>query len=159
YREPFDKATADLSFEGEGVRFTAVEISKGGGTVTGAAYVAWNGNYSFSTDGRKLPVESIALATRSAPLTGVLEFSASGTGNFNDPRYDVKGRILDLFLRDEGIGQVTGRLSVRGEVMNLELEAASPRLTLSGSGRVALTPEADAELTFRFTDTSLDPYV
>src|SRR3954467_4841881 len=27
------------------------------------------------------------------------------------------------------------------------------------TGRVALTPQADAELTFRFHDTSLDPYV
>lgn len=159
YREPFDKAAADLRFEGEGVRFSAMEIAKGGGTVTGAAYVAWNGNYSFSADGRRLPVESIELATRTAPLTGVLEFSASGTGNFDDPRYDAKARIIDLFLSDEGIGQVTGRIGVRGELMSMELEAASPRLTLSGSGRVALTPEADAELTFRFTDTSLDPYV
>src|SRR3970282_2891152 len=60
---------------------------------------------------------------------------------------------------DEGIGQVTGRINVRGELLTLELEAASPRLTVSGSGRIALTPQADAELSFRFTDTSLDPYV
>ena len=39
------------------------------------------------------------------------------------------------------------------------IEAASPRLAVSGTGRIALNPEADAELTFRFTDTSLDPYV
>ena len=39
------------------------------------------------------------------------------------------------------------------------MEAASPRLVVSGSGRIALTPEMDAELTVRFADTSLDPYV
>ncbi len=41
----------------------------------------------------------------------------------------------------------------------MEIEAASPRLAVSAVGRVALTPAADAELTVRFTDTSLDPYV
>ena len=41
----------------------------------------------------------------------------------------------------------------------MELDAASPRLAVSGSGRLALTPEMDAELTLRFTDTSLDPYI
>ena len=44
-------------------------------------------------------------------------------------------------------------------MLTVELDAASPRLVVSGSGRIALTPEADAELTFRVTDTSLDPYV
>ena len=30
---------------------------------------------------------------------------------------------------------------------------------MTGTGRIALTPQADAELTFRFHDSSLDPYV
>jgi hypothetical protein len=48
---------------------------------------------------------------------------------------------------------------VRGELMTLEIEAASPRLAVSGSGRITLTEEYDAEMAFRFADTSLDPYV
>ena len=44
-------------------------------------------------------------------------------------------------------------------LLTMEFEAASPRLVVSGSGRIALTPEMDAELTLRFTDTSLDPYL
>jgi translocation and assembly module TamB len=39
------------------------------------------------------------------------------------------------------------------------MEAASPRLAVSGTGRVELNDEMDAEMTFRVTDTSLDPYV
>jgi hypothetical protein len=160
YDEPFDLATAGLRFEGEGVRLDAIEITKASGTVVGAAYVGWNGTYSFDADGRRVPVESIAaLAYPQAPLSGLLEFSASGSGTFESPRYDVRGRVADLFISDEGIGQVTGRIAVRGELLTLEMEAASPRLAVSGTGRVALTPEADAELMFRFTDTSLDPYV
>ena len=40
-----------------------------------------------------------------------------------------------------------------------EIEVASTRLAASGTGRIALTDEMDAELSFRITDTSLDPYV
>jgi translocation and assembly module TamB len=43
--------------------------------------------------------------------------------------------------------------------MTVKLEVSSSRLSISGSGRVALTPEMDTELTFRVTDTSLDPYI
>ena len=160
YGERFQRSTASLRFEGPGVRLDAIEMHKGPGLVTGAAYVAWAGTYSFNADGQRIPVEQVqALTYPRAPLSGVLQFTASGSGPFEAPRYDVKGRIADLFAGDEGIGQVTGRLSVRGELLTMEIEAASPRLSVTGSGRIALTPQADAELTFRFSDTSFDPYL
>jgi TamB, inner membrane protein subunit of TAM complex len=160
YGEPFSRGTTGLRFEGQGVRLDGSEIAKGGGSVTGAAYVGWNGTYSFNADGRRIPMEQVATVSfPRAPLSGMLQFSASGSGTFANPRYDVKARIDDLFVSDEGIGQVTGSLGVRGTVLTMQVEAASPRLAVSGTGRVALNPQADAELQFRFTDTSLDPYV
>lgn len=160
YGETFERATSPLRFEGTGVRLEALEIQKGTGEVTGAAWVAWEGNYSFNADGRRIPVESLQTMTfPTAPLSGLLQFNATGAGTFDVPRYDVRFRIDDLFAADEGIGQVTGRLGLRGELLTTEFDAISPRLQVSGSGRIALTPEMDAELTFRFTRTSLDPYV
>ena len=89
----------------------------------------------------------------------MLQFTATGTGTFEVPRYDVRVRVDDLFAGDEGVGQLTGRLSLRGEQLTMELEAASPRLVVSGSGRIALTDQMDAELTLRIANTSLDPYL
>lgn len=160
YGETFDTATAALRFEGSGVRLDALEIRKSTGGVTGAAWVGWDGNYSFNADGTRIPVESLQTAAfPRAPLSGLLQFTATGTGTFDLPRYDVRLRVDDLFAGDEGIGQLTGRLSLRGELLTAELEAASPRLVMSGSGRIALTDEMDAELTLRFSNTSLDPYL
>jgi len=160
YGEPFDEASSSLRFEGNGVRLDGIEAVKGGGPVTGAAYVAWNGTYSFNVSGRRIPVETVVSVNYpEAPLSGTMEFTASGSGTFEEPRYDVRFGVSDLYVRDEGIGEVTGRLAVRDTTLTMELEAASPRLAVSATGRIALTPEADAELTFRFTDTSLDPYV
>ena len=160
YREPFDWAEASLRFEGAGVRLDAIDSRKGGAVMTGAAYVGWNGTYSFNVDGRRVSMETIAFAQYpGAPLSGLMDFTASGSGRFDDPRYDVRLNVNDLFIADEGIGEVTGRLAIRNTTLALELEAASPRLTVSGTGRIALTDESDADLTFRFTETSLDPYV
>ena len=160
YGETFETMTSALRFEGLGVRLDSIGIKKSTGSVTGAAWVGWDGNYSFNVDGRRIPVESLKTAAfPRAPLSGLLQFNATGTGNFDEPRYDVKLRVEDLFAGDEGVGQVTGRLSLRGDLLNADFEAASPRLLVSGSGRLALTPDMDAELTLRFQDTSLDPYV
>jgi translocation and assembly module TamB len=43
--------------------------------------------------------------------------------------------------------------------LTYELEAASPRLAVSGAGRIAMGDRRDADLSFRVSDTSLDPFV
>ncbi|MGH9385270.1 MAG: translocation/assembly module TamB domain-containing protein [Vicinamibacterales bacterium] len=160
YGEPFSSADAALRFEGTGVRIDAIDIRKGGGAVTGASYVGWNGTYAFDVDARRVAADTLALTAFPGypPLTGVLEFNAYGSGNFETPRYDVKASVTDLFVGDEGIGQISGRLSVRDTLVTYEFEAASSRLAVSGAGRVELNDEMDAELSFQVTDTSLDPY-
>jgi hypothetical protein len=161
YDEPFSEATASLQFEGDGVRLNGIEMHKGGGTLNGAAYVGWAGTYSFDVDGRNIATDTLTLTTYPGypTLYGSLDFTATGGGTFEEPRYDVKWGVSDLFFGDEGIGEMTGRLSMRGLLMTYELEAASPRLAVSGTGRIELNDEMDAEMSFRMTDTSLDPYL
>jgi hypothetical protein len=161
YGEPLDKFEASLRFDGSGIRLDGINIDKGGGgTVTGAAYIGWDSTYSFNADGRRIPVERIAMVQfPKAPLSGLAEFSAQGRGTFEMPRNDFKIRVNDLFVGEEGVGQVSGTLALRGRELTGDIDAASPRLAVTGTGRISLTAQADAELTFRFHDSSLDPYV
>jgi hypothetical protein len=160
YGEPFESATAGVRLEGDGARLENIQVTKGGGRGTGAAFVGWNGTYSFNFDARSIPVESLAAAKKSTlPVAGLVDFTAGGSGTFDAPRYDVRGTVRDLFVADEGIGQIVGNLSIDDKLLTIRIEAASPRLAVSASGRVALTPELDAELTITVSDTSLDPYV
>jgi hypothetical protein len=160
YGEPFESATAGVRLEGEGARLENIQLLKGGGRGTGAAFVGWNGTYSFNFDARSIPAESLAAARRSPrPVAGLIDFTAGGSGTFDSPRYDVRVTVRDLFVADEGIGQIVGNLSIENNVMTVRFEAASPRLAVSASGRVALTPELDTEMSITVSDTSLDPYV
>ena len=160
YGERFQQATSPLRFDGTGVRLDNLNIAKDTGTVTGAAFVGWDSTYSFNATGRRIPVERLAfVAFPSAPLSGLAEFTATGNGTFESPRNDFRYRVDDLFVGEEGVGVVNGTLVLRGAELSGSIDAASPRMALTGTGRIALTPQADAELTFRFHDTSLDPYV
>ncbi len=161
YGETFETATADLRFEHTGVRLDAVQIKKSTGKVTGAAWVAWDGTYSFDADGTTVPVESLAtLQFKRAPLSGILTFTATGAGTFSAPRYDVKASIADLYAGDEGIGDVKGNLSLRGDMLTItDFEASSKRLSVSGTMQLGLTPEMDVSATLNFFDTSIDPYL
>ena len=95
-------------------------MRKSTGSVTGAAFVGWDGTYSFNADARRVPVESLAVARfPTLPLTGLLDFSATGSGTFDEPRYSVRGRVVDLFAAEEGLGQLTGRVEVRGDELSI----------------------------------------
>jgi translocation and assembly module TamB len=161
YREPFETATASLRLEGQGVRLDNIVVVKGGGRGTGAAYVGWDSTYQFNFDAQRIPVESLAVARspNAPPLSGLLDFTAGGSGTFDAPKYDVHGGVRDFFVADEGIGTVNGDININNDLMALKLEAASPRLAVSGSGTIALSEQMDADLTFTVADTSLDPYI
>jgi hypothetical protein len=160
YGEHFETGTASLRFDGSGVRLDNVSIAKDDGVITGAAFVGWNSTYSFNADARAIAVDrTAAFHYPQAQPTGRLEFIAGGSGTFETPRYDVRFRVHDLAVGDEPVGQVAGTLTLRGAEVSGEIDVASPRLAVTGTGRIALTPQADAELTFRFHDSSLDPYV
>jgi hypothetical protein len=161
YGETFETATSNLRFEHTGVRLDAVQIAKSTGKVTGAAWVAWDGSYSFDADGTKIPIEAMqTLQFKQAPLSGILQFKATGAGAFANPRYDVKVSIADLFAKDEGIGDVKGTLSLRSDMLTItDFEASSKRLSVSGSLQLGLTPEMDVNATLQFSDTSIDPYL
>ena len=105
YGEPFQKATSPLRFDGTGVRLDNLNLAKDTGTVTGAAYVGWDSTYSFNADGRRIPVERLTFVTfPRAPLSGLAEFTATGSGTFESPRNDFKFRVDDLFVGEEGVG-------------------------------------------------------
>jgi translocation and assembly module TamB len=157
--EPLDRASSPLRFQGQGVRLDAVEILKSGGTMTGAAYVGWDGKYSFDAVAERIPLDQVAsVKVGAAEWKGQLHFSASGASTFKNPRYDVQMGAEDVSFGGEAIGAVVIGFGVKGHLITIDqLEAAG--LGVSGSGQVEMSDAVDADLSFRFNKTLLDPYV
>lgn len=166
YGEPFEKVTAALRFDGTGVQLDGISMNKGAGSITGAALVRWDATYSFTAKGDHLPVSDLVfLKYPSAPLSGTATFTASGNGTFDAPRYDVTFAAEDVRVAEQRVGQVSGTLTMRDQVLAGTLDVvhgadvAEGRLTIHGTGRINVSPKADAQITLRFDDSSLDPYV
>ena len=159
YGEPFDEAEADLRFDGGGVLLNGLTVRQGDGEVTGAMYVQWDGTYSVTADARGLDLSASRMVERvPVPVTGRIDVAITGAGAFADPRYEIRGTIADVAIAGASAGQVTGRLDVEAGVMAIELEAASPDVAVSGSGRIELVDEAPSQLRFSVTNTRLDPF-
>ena len=160
YGEPFDHAVADLRFEGAGVRLNGLEIRKGAGSATGAAFFEWDSSYSFNLDARGVDVGSLAfLPALPRPPSGTLAGTASGVGFLDNPRYAIRATVSDLHIGDEEVGHIAGQLDVRDGELRLDLEGASSTVAFSAAGRVTLTGAQDADISLRVADWSLDPYV
>ena len=160
FGETMTSASASLRFDGPGVWLDGIDIRKGAtGTIRGAGHLEWLGSYSFNVDARNIPMESVDLAAfPSAPLSGRLDFTLNGNGKFIEPTYDVDFTLRDLYVGDEGVGDVKGRFELRGDDANFSFDAASSRLAASGAGKVTLLGAYPGDVTLRLTDTSLDPY-
>src|SRR6185436_10447305 len=114
-------------------------IAKGGGVVTGAAYVGWDSTYSFTAEGRQIPVADLAFLTfPKVPFGGFADFSAKGEGTFDVPRNDVRATIRDMRIGQEETGTVVGNLSMRGKDLIGDLNGTSARLSVTGQGRISL---------------------
>jgi autotransporter translocation and assembly factor TamB len=160
YEESATSASASLRFDGPGVWLDGIDIRKGAtGIIRGAAHLEWLGPYSFNADARNIPVESIDMvAFPEAPLTGRLDFTVAGSGDYLHPSYDADFRVRDLYVKDEGIGDVKGRVELRGDDANFSFDGNSSRLAASGAGKVTLLGDYPGDVTLRLTDASLDPY-
>jgi hypothetical protein len=161
WQEPFDTATADLAFEGTGVFMSSLELmTKGRGHVRGNALINWDNTYSFDAAGDHVALEDLhSFKVPAAPLSGQLDFRISGAGNFDLPTYTFAGHVADLFAGDEGVGDVTGTLTVRGNDLTLSGLTVEGRVQAIGQGRISLVKPYDADLTFSATDASIDPFL
>ncbi len=159
--EHFDRAAGRVELEGTGMLLSAVDLTKGPGTVTGAARIGWDGTYEFNAKGAGIRVATLdGFKFDRAPLTGVLGFTAIGNGEFASPTYEFRGDIPDLFVGDQGIGDVSGDLRVSDNKLLIEqLTARSGLLNVDGRGIVVLNPAHDADLHLTFTQSSIDPYL
>ena len=136
YGEPFESATADAAARGRRRRgSTTSSVVKGGGRGHG---------HRLRRLGRHLLVQlrrarhsrrnrSPRPRARRRRCPGCCDFTAGGSGTFERRATTCSGTVRDFFVADEGIGQVSGRHQHQQRPDDLKIEAASPRLAVSGS--------------------------
>ena len=122
-------------------------FARGDGRVTGAMYIRWNGTYSVNADGQGLALATAQIAAR----TGAPVHWRAGLHGLRRRR--VRGSALHAERDHRRPGRSRGARGRPGErpsrpltetPMQVALEAASPSLAVSGSGRITLAGDGDA---------------
>ena len=165
--EPFDFATGDLTFGGDGsVTLKRVVVGKGKGNVSGSASLNWaNDTFDLSATSDGLPVEELkTFRLEKAPLTGQLSFNARGYGTFDSPTWEIGNvHVPDLYVGDEGLGDFYASVRLSNRLLTLEslkIGSATSRLYVKDChGTINLIDQYNSTLRCDFEQTSLDPYL
>jgi len=129
---------------------------QGGGTLTGPRSSA--GRHLFVQRRQpRMPVEQMAFLRYPDFRCRACCSSRRAGPALREPAYEVRARIDDLFLGDEGVGQVTGRLTVRDERWRSTWRR--PRRAWPCRERARALTESGEASDLAVVETSLDPYV
>ena len=120
YGEPLDKTKASLRFDGLGIRLDGINIDKDGGDDHRRRVCRLGLDLLVQ---RRRPAHSRRSSRASAVSRGAAVgpgrvHGARATGRSTSPRNDFKFRVNDLFVGEEGVGQVSGSLTLRGKELS-----------------------------------------
>src|SRR5262249_52936351 len=122
-----------------------------------------DGLYDGAVEIRGVPAEAVLAARRpDSPLGGRLSGRITVLGSPTRPRLQGELSSPRLFLGEEGLGALAGRVSATGDgaiALAVEGTVRSARVDLKVGGTVEAAPPYDSDLRLEARDTSLDPFV
>ena len=161
YGVPYEDLDLRAALHGRVTEVTAGRARVGGGTVDFAGTVTDDGIYDGRARAEALDVGALVPATSTAlRWGGRVSGSVLLQGTLARPRVEGDLRAARLFLGDEGIGALEGRITGTGDGrVALDARCRSPRVDLAVKGTVGVASPYESDLRLTAEQTSLDPFV
>ena len=161
YGVPYEDLDLRAILHGRVTEVTAGRARIGGGTVDFAGTVTDDGIYDGRAHAEALDVGALVPATASTPRWGGrVSGSVLLQGTLARPRVEGDLSAARLFLGDEGLGALEGRIVGTGDGrLAVDARCRSPRVDLALKGSLGVAAPYDADLALTAEQTSLDPFV
>jgi translocation and assembly module TamB len=159
YGETLELARANLELSPEQLRLNELEIAQDGGRIIGKL------NYQFATHaytldllGKNLELAKIRrLQTGRMALSGLLGFTAHGSGTTDAPALDAELECTNLIANGVRAGGLRLSATTQGETLRLSGRAQSAASDVAFQGSVRLRGDFPANLELRLIRADLEP--
>jgi translocation and assembly module TamB len=161
YAVPFEDLDLRATLRGRVTEVTAGRARVGGGAVDFAGTVTDDGIYDGRAHAEALDVNALVPATAS-PLRwgGRVSGSVLLQGTLDRPRVEGELSAARVFLGDEGLGALEGRITGTGDGrLAVDARCRSPRVDLALKGSLGVAPPYETDVVLTAEQTSLDPFV
>jgi len=161
YGVPYEDLDLRALLHGRVTEVTAGRARIGGGSLDFAGTVTDDGIYDGRARAEGLDAGALVPAKASAlRLGGRVSGSVLLQGTLARPRVEGELTAARVFLGDEGLGALEGRITGTGDGrVALDARCRSPRVDLALKGSVGVAAPYEADLALTADGTSLDPFV
>ena len=154
YGEPVKSASADIRFQDQEARLQNLTLVHNGAKITGSgSYNLQTSAFRFQTTGTNFQLATIKrLNTGPMSLSGLVNFTATGSGTTALPIINMSARLQNLFVNGQRVGDATFTGITQGDTLRLTGRSNFQNAELTTDGTVKVRePLFPANITVRFT--------
>ena len=157
--EPFKSIAADLQFQGKNVDATHLVFTLDGGRVTGGGgYNFADRTVQFDVEGSGFQLAHIRrIQNDQYPVSGVVVFSAHGSGPLRSPSLQAAFHVRNLSLAHQFNGSVDAAAHTQGGALDLYLTAHLDTATLDLTSETQLSGDYPTRASLSVARFNIDP--
>jgi translocation and assembly module TamB len=157
YGESFSRLHAQGSLTNRTLKLASVTLKGSSGEISG------NGSYdlnlrSFKVDAKGSNLElsrSKLLIDKGVTVTGLLKFSASGSGTLDDPRVEANAMLAGVTLAGEPLGNINLTAKSANRAINYQLATHMDSTQMEMKGRTALDGDYATQANLAFSHMNI----
>ncbi len=152
YGEPLARVRAQGKIAGREVQLASVTVNDDAGKVSASgSYDLDSRQFQIAAQGAGIDVSNIKrLQSAGAAVNGMLGFSISGSGTFDDPRLTAQGTLTGLTLGGEPVGGVEITAHTANRTLIYDLTTKFESASLTAHGQTALNGEYETQARMDF---------
>lgn len=161
YDEPVQQFTADLRLSNRDLEFNNMVLTHDAAMVTGdAAYNLSTHNIRFNLSGKNFDLARVRqLQTRGPGVTGLMDFTASGSGTTDEPVINAAISLRDLAFDQERMGSFTVEAVTHGADLHLTGRSQFEHGDLAFTGDIRVRDDWPSTMDFHFSHLDVDPFL
>jgi translocation and assembly module TamB len=149
WNEAINNLNVKATFHQGDIQSTAELQVPAGAFSADASYRIATQQYQVKLHGNGINLEKIPAVQRGAPITGILDLSASATGTVENPEVEAHLTAPKIQIRDQSISGVDAQVTVAHQHAGVTLHAMVVQGSVEGKADVGLTGN-------RYTTATLD---
>ena len=158
YGEAVSRARAQGRVEGHSVQISAITLTGEAGTIAGSGnFDMQSHRFQLTAQGTHIDISKVArLKQAGMPASGALGFSISGSGTFEDPNLQGQGKVVDLALGGEQIGDLQFNAHTANHALVYDLATNFQSASLTAHGQTALGGDHATQAKLEFSQFNIE---
>jgi translocation and assembly module TamB len=161
YGEPYKSLHSDLRFAGQELDATNLNFLQDTGQIAGdGGYDMRAKTFHFEAKGAGFELAKMPrLQSERLPVSGELNFQASGSGTIEDPTVQATLHLAALTIDKEFRGDLDGKATLSHNVANYEVTSGIEGAKVHLLGKTELTGEYPTQARLDVTQLNVQPYL